>query len=259
MGIIQSLTSVLGNSEDVRVSSVYLQDMDREGSPVGGTLRKFLFFPETISDHKSSEWLAKSIVGASHPIYQWMTSGARSFSFEVVFARDSSPPQYQPSSILSDLESLGSTTSNISKNPLQTALSYLQKTDEEVDISAACAWLRSKTYPTYSKQGVAYAPPKMYLQIENSGILSGVGGTNVANNLSKGPYNSGDMPDTLPVVMTSCNITYDAFFRNGSMRIVTVQLEFVEIVQIGTQNWSFVDRSYFDTYAQNYTLGNGDS
>jgi hypothetical protein len=98
-----------------------------------------------------------------------------------------------------------------------------------VDIRAAIAWLRQYMYPSYATgQGngipaegatITIAPKKLRLVLPGSGIGT-AGGSTVT-------------PDSVRVIMTQCDVTYDAFFPSGLPRVVTVSLAFAELPQFG--------------------------
>lgn len=246
MGFLSSLSSVLGTREDRRTASCALVDMDDDGSADVSSRIAFQYFPETITDSYSAEWVQKNIIGGSHPIYQWIHGNARSISFEAVFSADAPPKGYDSigsngplASAASAISDVGAVVGEISKNPLGTAISLAKNAagggKESIDIAGAIAWLKSKLYPDY-QNGIALPPPKMLLILPNSGIVSQVS----VDTTSAG---ADVAVDSIPVIMLSCNVTYEAFFRSGSPRVANVALEFAETIQIGTNNWNYVSRS----------------
>jgi hypothetical protein len=291
MSVFSSVSSVLGTREDNRVSSMSILEIDARGNMDHKSKKSFQYFPETITDSRSVNWIEKNVVGGSHPIYQWTYGSARTISFEVVFTNEIAPPIPTNGGLLSvasSLESAGAAASSIAKNPLGTAISMAKGAGANpysVNIPAALAWLRAKTYPLYgppqsvnttgassipqnigtagataglssaqSGMGpavgnsaknagsiIANAPPKLLLVMPNSGIAS---------------LAYGKIVDSVSCIMTSCNVTYEAFFRTGHPRIVTVSLEFAEIVQTGQHNWGFVSRDSINSLSSAYTYVN---
>lgn len=236
MGIVSSLSSALGTRDDRRISSCSLIDLKDNGSPDDSTRLSFQYFPETIQDSYSTEWAQKNIIGGSHPIYQWMHGNGRQISFEAVFSADTPPKGFDQAgdggnfleTLSTGISDIGSSIGQITKNPIGSAISALKGASQaQMDVAGGIAWLKSKLYPTYQKR-VARPPAKMLLILPNSGIVSKVNGIK---------------DDSVPVIMLSCNVTYESFFRSGSPRIVTVALEFAETIQIGTKNWSYVNRT----------------
>jgi len=224
MALINSIATAIGFKENLQIATCSLipfsdadpdaLDEDRE--------RAFQYYPETITDSKASEWVSKKIPGGSHPLYQWIAGMDRVFSFTAVFSDEKSDTEDSGINILGAISKLVGTDSE--NTDLHTAPG---------GISSALAWLRGFLYPTYVSAnggsiGRAQAPPKMLLVMPGSGIRSGVSGFSVS--------------DSVPVIMTQCDITYETFFRNGKPRYTTVQLSMNEIVQVG-DTWGFVDRN----------------
>ena len=162
------------------------------------------YWPESLSDNRSSEWNPRNIPGGSHPIYQWTRGGERRLSFTAVFARDHEPDDSKTTNLGGFLKSAASA---IGLGP--------QEGDpaREPPIEAAIKWLRYFTYPLYREGSVRVSePPKIMLVFPNSGLAH-------------------DGSEGLVTVMTGCDVTYEAWFPNGKPRIVEVQLEFAEVVQ----------------------------
>lgn len=227
MSAISSLAAVLGISSTGEPVTAALAELDpKTYLDVPGTMRAFQYFPEQISDNKGAEWSRRSVPGGSHPIVQFINGGERTVSFTAIFTQDENPE----SSLFSFDFSL---LSLIGGPPKHT-----------VDVAAAIAWLRSFTYPDYDKTtGSAKAPPLAILYLPNSGI---VGASQFLN--------------SIVAAMTSCNVVYEAFHRNGTPRIAAVSLEFVEVIQT-SQHWRFQGRrdipgldgnpkDYFPTYVR---------
>lgn len=229
MGLISSIASVVNPESGKATARAYLAELDATGNVDPNDAYEFQYFPETISDQRDVPLETKQALGSSHPIYQWVHGGERKISFQAIFTSDE---DYGPilESRTSTALNIASRATSLLKDPLQSIGSALIKNQNSdpysVSVSAAIAWLRSKTYPLYTS-GNVQAPPKLCLWLENSGITSFV--------------NSSFQVSTVPVLMTSCNVEYEAFFRSGAPRIVVVSLDFVEIVQV-SKNWRFVSR-----------------
>jgi hypothetical protein len=90
--------------------------------------RYFLYNPTTISDNKSVNWGESNIAGASHPVMQFGSGGARVISFELF---------------------LDSIRSNIVRNGI-------------ADLTEELRWYRSLLYPTaYLSTTAKVSPPKI--------------------------------------------------------------------------------------------------
>jgi hypothetical protein len=176
------------------------------------SFQAFQYFPEKITDSRSAEYASKIVPGGSHPIYTFISGGERSISFEAIFTNDN--------------------------NPVSTA----KEQPYSVNIPQALRWLRTATYPTI-KGGISKAPPLVVVYFPNSGI-SGVedAGTGFAASPGFGVSASNLSSTTgskIIGIMSSSNITYEAFHRDGTPRIVTVSIEIKEVVQT-KGDWRFV-------------------
>jgi hypothetical protein len=243
MSIVSSISAIKG--EDTQRAGAFLAELDLDDDSVVGPIRKFQYYPETINDSRGVEYQTKNVVGSSHPIYQWVHGSERRISFEAIFTLDYSPYDINNDSTPSAVGALTqgfSTVSSFAKNPISSIGGLIKGKDSSqagLDIAGAIAWLRSKTYPTYYTNASVDPPPKLLLWLENSGITSFVGSFEV---------------DVVPVLLTRCDVTYEAFFRNGRPRAVTISLEFVETIQVG-KSWSYVSRSHVKEAWGEYTLG----
>lgn len=238
MGILTSLSQGLNGGETANTKRCFLAEMSDSGSPVPGSTRAVQFFPETISDSRSVQYEEKTMMGSSHPIYQWVHGSDRIISFEAHFASDT--PAVNSGVIGDPL----STASSILKNPVAGIIAATKGpgSNAAVDIAKAIAWLRSYTYPSYPGSGVVKAPPKLLLYLEGTQIYSFVG-THTTS--------------VIPVILRRCDVTYESFFRNGSIRSAMVSLEFAETIQVGN-SWGYVDRTPISRYAMvdnGYTYG----
>lgn len=257
MGIVQSLVSAVSPREDRNTAMAILAELDpAKDTVVPGSDLAFQYFPETITRSRSVDYVEKRGIGGSHPIYQWVSGSGRQVSFTAVFSRDEQPDTPQNAAQIAGgiLES----TLDVAQNPINAAINavttvagnalngvfgasgpqanYDKGRRYNVPIEAAIAWLESKTYPVYNKNNTrrpVSPPPKLLLYLPNSGIFSGVG--NVGG-LSK---------DFMTCLMTNCSIEYEAFFRSGAPRIVSVSLEFVETIQVGS-SWKYISKDQYD-------------
>ena len=181
---------------------------------------KFQYFPETITDTKGINWSPKDIPGGSLPLYQWVSSGARTISFVAQFSTDvdCSKPTPQVSEVAATVESPNLDISKYKR------LRDQGLEDRNVDIRAAVAWLRSYMLPSYGNTnavGVAKttAPSKLRLSLPNSGI-----------GLAGGSH-SASSRDWMTCVMAGCDVTWTAFFPSGVPRLASVQLSLNQVAQ----------------------------
>lgn len=199
--------------------------------------RAFQYFPEQLTDNRSVSIEEKYGIGSSHPIYQWIRGSAREITFDAVFTSEDA------GLASSSVEDTVNQIKGWVKNPAMaavTAISGKAAVDKKhnQNIPAAINWLRSFTYPIYDSSRRVTAPPKCALWFEGSGIGSFVQGVGSA--------------DVIPCLMTRCDVNYEAFFNNGTPRVATVSLQFVEIVQVG-KNWSYVNGLDVQTAGAAYT------
>jgi len=239
MSAISSLASVVKmafGSEPVYATIVPLKD---DGTQDDDYERGFQYFPETITSTRGANWVAKPVPGGSHPLYQFINGTDHAISFPAIFTADEKPFEASIGGVLDALSGGFSVSSAVGGM-------FGKVKKHTADVGAAVGWLRSFTYPDYKgKTGEAKPPPVLRLYLPNSGINGKVG-----NNVVK---------DSIDVIMTQCDVTYEAFYRSGHPRIVVVQLSFFETVQVGS-NWGFVSRTAFDkgsNWASSYGRGKG--
>jgi hypothetical protein len=214
MSLFSSLSSVFGSEKaPVRAGMAFWDASKGEEGGEVGDFQAFQYFPEKITDSRSAEYASKTVPGGSHPIYTFISGGERSISFEAVFTNDN--------------------------NPASTA----KEQPYSVNIPQALRWLRTATYPTIDTGGISKAPPLVVVYFPNSGI-SGVEGAGTGFAASPGfGVSASNISSTtgskIIGIMSSSNITYEAFHRDGTPRIVTVAIEIKEVVQT-KGNWRFV-------------------
>ncbi len=213
MSLFSSLSSMFGSEKaPVRAGMAFWNAS--LGEEKAGEFQAFQYFPEKITDSRSAEYASKIVPGGSHPIYTFISGGERSISFEAIFTNDN--------------------------NPVSTA----KEQPYSVNIPQALRWLRTATYPTITAGGISKAPPLVVVYFPNSGI-SGVeddAGAGFAASPGFGVFASNLSSTTgskIIGIMSSSNITYEAFHRDGTPRIVTVSIEIKEVVQT-KENWRFV-------------------
>jgi hypothetical protein len=191
--------------------------------PLDNEIFVFQYWPETLTDTENPRWAEKEVPGASHPLYQWTGGGAREISFPAVF------------------------TAEVDENGPATAATVgavpsvlLPSARYTVDVAAAVARLKTYTRGSYVQSALNQAtkpPPRMWLSLP---------GTNL-----------GGDKDQILTILKSAPITYEAWFPNGTPRIVSVQLTFAEVVQRAgadgeASQIAYLGRSSFQTKARNY-------
>jgi hypothetical protein len=233
MPSLSSLTQSLLTQISQRTTDAYLIELNLEGSPsteigdrdLNFNRVAFQYFPDTINDTKGINYQQKEIPGGSLPLYQWVSGSERLISFSAVFTTDVDILSVDANTRDAVSAADGDFTLSIADRLKQTGVQR-----RNVDIRAAVGWLRSYMYPKYNNaangsaagaQGVTItqAPSKLRLVLPGSGI--GIAGA------------CAETPDSVRVIMTQCDVSYEAFFPSGLPRIATVGLAFAEIAQFG--------------------------
>lgn len=228
MSAIGSLGSMIKTLTESSPITASIAPLDKNGDEIADDEKAFQYYPETINDTRGVNWVAKHIPGGSHPIYQFISGTDRNISFSTVFTSDENQDSGDIFDKISQGFSLGNLITSIQSTI--TGKTY-PKSKYTVDVAAALSWLRSFTYPTYSTDGYAKAPPFLRLYLPNSGITGQLGGK--------------PTPSSIDVIMTQCDIVYEAFYRQGYPRIAVVNLAFNEVIQ-AVPGWRFVDREMYD-------------
>lgn len=208
---------------------LYLTELGPTGSPIlgaksGPPMKRLQYYPESISDSKAVNYQTKDIPGASLPLYQWVSGGERTITFTAVFTTDTD--HYQANSVTGRAASDDPVGMDLSKRA-SAQLGHLKSngvTDYNIYIPAAITWLRRFMYPSYGPTaGIGMprtqAPRKLMLTMPGSYISRGGmgGGTSGMGGLH--------------VIMTQCDVTYQAVFPSGNPRIAEVSLAFAETAQ----------------------------
>jgi hypothetical protein len=212
MGLVSSISSIVSPGDKPVTAALAMYDPISGESD--GAFQAFQYFPEKITDSKGVDYASKTIPGGSHPIYTFISGGERTVTFDAIFANDDNPNS-------------GATVKNFLTGKASfSPLSLTKVRPDVVNIPEAIKWLRSFLYPEY-KNNVAKAPPLVVLYLPNSGIV-GVG----------------DYPDSIVGILTRADVSYEAFHRDGTPRLVVLNLEIKEVPQI-KQQWKFQSREEF--------------
>lgn len=174
-------------------------------------LGTFLLNPASIEDSKSSNWNEQSIPGQSHPIYQWVSGGARTISFEALVTKDTfHAGQKKTSSLESQLSSaalnvagdIASAFAGVSLPPVTDLFGTEPTRGTIISIESQLNYYRTLLAPKYEEgfSGLRTSPPLVVLLFGKS-----LSPTNTAD----GPISPANNPDTAytPVWMvTNLNI-----------------------------------------------------
>lgn len=237
MGLVKSLAQAIGIKATGNPVKACLSGLDRKTGQENASRKKddkndpwptiaFQYFPESIQDIQSARYSERDVPGGSHPIMQYLGAGSRTISFVAFFTQEKNP-ETAGNSVITGL--LTGTAE----------FGFPQDRADTVDIPSAIKWLRSYITPNYESGGLMKAPPVAILYLPNSGIIG-----------------HGGFSDSVTCVMTQCDVTYEAFHRNGSPRIVAVSLSFTETVQVGNaqSGWQFQGSEQFWTQKTKETL-----
>lgn len=216
MASLTNLSSALSAQLDARTSDCALIQLGSDDSPVAGSAQVFQYYPESLSDTKAVNYQQKEIFGGSLPLYQFVAGGERVISFTATFTCD---------------VDLLAADDNSAGNGTFARLKAAGMQRRNPDIRSAITWLRRFILPSYdvsadiavSSTPLVYAPSKLILSLPGTGIGFAGGDDGL----------SGE--DSVPCIMTQCDVTYDALFPSGLPRLVTVQLAFAQIGQLKGQ------------------------
>jgi len=194
--------------------------------------RSFQYFPASISDTQATNYQTKVIPGLSHPLYQWTSGGARGISFEAVFSRDRTYSEAELDAMsgydgnIRTISNLGARFNSGGTGKAASAIAS-NKEPRDVDIPSAVAWLRSHLLPEYSMEsnGTKSLTPSRPRPPRK--LILGIPGLRLNWGVPTLP------PTEIYVIMTGCEVSYDAFFHDGSPRLAKVALSFAEIIQVG--------------------------
>jgi hypothetical protein len=221
LGLIKSLAQAIGIKSTANPVKACLSGLDRKTGQESSTtpVIGFQYFPEQIQDIQSARYSERDVPGGSHPILQYLGGGSRTLSFTAFFTQEQNP-ESASNSLLTGLLT-GTAEFGIP-----------QDRNDTVDVASAIRWLRSYIAPNYETGGLMKAPPVAILYLPNSGIIG-----------------HDKFKDSVTCVMTQCDVTYEAFHRNGSPRIVAVSLSFTETMQVGNADsgWQFQGSETFWT------------
>lgn len=248
MAGLGSLSAGIRPIMSTRREAVYLTELGADDRPIipsngefltatGSASRRLQYFPESLSDTKAVNYQVKDIPGGSLPLYQWINSGAREIALTATFTTDTD-----------HYASVG-TTADAAVRESAERTRAAGVSDRNIWIPAALGWLRRFMLPRYgdtTEVGVplTFPPRKLLLTIP---------GSNIHMNGGDGGFSGGG---GLLVVMTQCEITYEAFFPSGNPRIANCQLTFAEVGQSGGRvKFPSVTEALDSRTRENYTLG----
>lgn len=228
MSLVASLASVIKGGlvpKSARAYVIPLKETTDERDGGGAFLLQY--FPETITDSKQTNWVTKEIPGLSHPLYQWTAGGPRIISFISVFSRDRAYTPDERAALAMVGASIASSNGPAAQVIAQQAGGSVFNDPRNVDIPSAIGRLRQFVYPTYvasaqnaGKAERARPPRKLILNMPNLRL-------NFGN--ASGKYSE----DDVVCILLTADVTYEAFFNDGSPRLTKIALSFAETIQVG--------------------------
>jgi len=214
----------------------YIWALDQNGSIDSNLSRSFQFWPAEVTDNEGINYATKQIPGGNLPFYQWVSGGEHHISFTAVFARDLWANDIYAAS--------GSDTPGIRSVSGDSGTPVLPSLEDKhtVDVGAAVKWLRQLKAPTYDgKKDFTIPPPVLRLVMPGTPI-------------------GRDMGDTMPCLMTQCDVTWKRWFPDGTPRLAEVALAFAETIQggaTGASTLKFYGKETFRTANSRYGFKNG--
>jgi len=158
--------------------------VDITGKIIVDPLGIFHLNPSTFNETKSANWVQTNIPGQSDPVLQWVSSGARTLSFDALVTADTSDFTVEEVKAVTERarpknvqEAVATFAAKLFKVQLPAPRSQTPlKNSEVLDISDTLDYYRSLLYPTYSDpsgkgvpQRLAKSPPLLVL-LAGSGL-----------------------------------------------------------------------------------------
>jgi hypothetical protein len=244
MPTLGSLAAGLTNITSTRRSEAYITELGDDDRPIQGEggfqNRRFQYFPETLQDTKAVNYQTREVPGGSLPLYQYVNSGERLVTFTAFFTTD--VDHYAGS----EVNELGAAVTGLFGDQrfavadalrttaltgvilqAQTRLQAAGVLSRNPFVPGALVWLRRFMLPRYgeaSDVGVPLTKPPHKLLLNLGGVeIERLGGDGSFSAPGGG----------INCVMTQCDITIEALFPTGNIRIATVSLGFAEVPQQG--------------------------
>jgi hypothetical protein len=158
--------------------------VDIAGNIIADPLGIFHLNPSAFNESKSANWVQTAIPGQSDPVMQWVSSGARTITFDALVTADTSDFTVAESKAITEKaktknvkEAVATFAMKLFKVPVPPPRSTQPtKNSEVLDISDTLNYYRSLMYPTYSDpsgKGVPQrlkASPPLLVLLAGSGI-----------------------------------------------------------------------------------------
>jgi hypothetical protein len=226
------------NDPNNELRKAALFTIDVAGNIIGEPLGVFSLNPSTWNESKTANWVQVAVPGQSDPVLQWVSSGARTLTFDALVTKDTSDfgieeskKDYQKSRPKNTIEAVASFAVKLFKVQVPPPRTTTPTRNFEVlDISDTLNYYRSLLYPTYSDpsgkgvpQRLKESPPLLVL-LAGSGIAKLQYGSRITNkhdmwvltdlriNITKQLSNLAPMEATVGFTLVQYNIR--SFDRN---------------------------------------------
>ncbi len=161
-----------------------------EGSKTYGI---FQINPSTWEENKSSNWVGHNVPGQSDPVYQWVSGGPRTISFDALVTKDSAYFEKLPINPLAGLAqnavtvigNIASAMSGLDVNALAastTGFFSAANSNDKLSIEEELNYYRSLLYPQYKTGVITQSPPLLILYAGSTFSSFGDLGTSAINN-----------------------------------------------------------------------------
>jgi hypothetical protein len=159
----EDATAVVTDTND-SFRKAALFKIDSQGNILKNKAGVFLLNPATYEDSKSANWAQQQVPGQSDPILQWVSSSARTVSFEALVTNDtadfddgiirvsSENDEGGINNIISQVGKIASAFFKVSVPPTRQTAQIKATKGDALDISYYLNYYRSLLYPTYDNQ-----------------------------------------------------------------------------------------------------------
>lgn len=184
-GDLSSYANPESEFDPFTIKRAALFKVDIAGNILTDPLGVFPLNPSLWNESKSANWIQNSIPGQSDPIFQWVSSGARTLTFDALITADTSDFNVEESKVATEKAKPVEAKEKIATFAMKlfgvqippTAKSREElKNDEVLDISDFLNYYRSLLYPTYSDPNGGGVPgnlkssPPLLVLLAGSGI-----------------------------------------------------------------------------------------
>lgn len=152
----------------------------------------FLLNPSSFEEAKNANWVQHAIPGQSDPVIQWISSGARSITFDALLTKDKSVLVASQESQTTAANSVASSTKDYFAQIAGTLASVKAEnvkvqsapTPDTLDITAHLNYYRSLLHPEYAEQKgrrrLVKSPPRLVL-LAGSSVANKAYGAQITN------------------------------------------------------------------------------